>query len=101
MKIFYSILFAILTLTVWTAALPTPRSNHLATRSEVRAYYDLDELTVRSVKGEGGPELVSRKIHIHISQRVKNAFKRIGNAFKKVGNVIKKVVKVATSFLPF
>lgn len=36
MKIFYSFLFAFLIATIWTAAIPTPRSNQLSTRSEVR-----------------------------------------------------------------
>lgn len=87
MKILYSFIFAFLIVTVWTAAIPTPRSNQLAYQPEAREYYGLDDFRIRSVEQEGGLGLVSRKIHIHISQRVKNAFSKIKHFFQKAGKV--------------
>ena len=54
---FHSILFLSLVLTVWTTAMPAPRSHALPFQPEVREYHG--ELGARNVEEEG--QLVQRK----------------------------------------
>jgi hypothetical protein len=96
MKIsFHSILFIFLFLTIWTAAMPTPRPFEFTFEPEVRGYYD--ELGSRNVEKAG--ELVSRKIHISAGAR--RFFSKVGNVFKKIGKgivtAVKKVGSVVSS----